>query len=155
MSYCQLVVFNLGLEEYAIDISYAQEIIRIPKFTQLPNTPSFIEGVFNLRGKAIPVFDLKKKFGVYQSERGADSRLLIIELDSMMVGIIVDDVSEVIKIDEQSIQKLNSEIVSISKNSIQGVSIIGQRIIIILNALNLKSEIFKYSLEKELVSWSQ
>jgi purine-binding chemotaxis protein CheW len=50
----------LGLEEYAIDISYAQEIIRIPKFTPLPNTPSFIEGVFNLRGKVIPVFDLKK-----------------------------------------------------------------------------------------------
>jgi len=152
LSYCQLVVFNLGLEEYAIDISYAQEIIRIPKFTRLPNTPSFIEGVFNLRGKVIPVFDLKKKFGVDQSERGIDSRLLIIELDSMMVGIIVDDVSEVIRIDEQSIQKLNSEIVSISKNSIQGISIIGQRIIIILNALNLKSEIFKYNLEKELVS---
>lgn len=70
-----------------------------------------------------------------------------------MVGIIVDDVSEVIRIDEQSIQKLNSEIVSISKNSIQGVSIIGQRIIILLNAINLKSEIFKYNLEKELVSW--
>lgn len=152
MSYCQLVVFNLGLEEYAINISYAQEIIRIPKFTRLPNTPSFIEGVFNLRGKAIPVIDLKKKFGVDQCERSIESRLLIIELDNMMVGIIVDDVSEVIRIDEQSIQKLNSEIVIISKNSIQGVSIIGQRIIIILNALNLKSEIFKYNLEKELVS---
>jgi len=152
LSYCQLVVFNLGLEEYAINISYAQEIIRIPKFTRLPNTPSFIEGVFNLRGKAIPVIDLKKKFGVDQCERSIESRLLIIELDNMMVGIIVDDVSEVIRIDEQSIQKLNSEIVSISKNSIQGVSIIGQRIIIILNALNLKSEIFKYNLEKELVS---
>ncbi|MBX4271147.1 chemotaxis protein CheW [Clostridium estertheticum] len=48
MSYCQLVVFNLGLEEYAINISYAQEIIRIPKFIQLPNTPSFIKGIFNL-----------------------------------------------------------------------------------------------------------
>ena len=91
----------------------------------------------------IPVFDLKKNFGVDQSERS---------VDSMMVGIIVDDVSEVIKIDEQSIQKLNSEIISISKNSRQGISVIGQRIIIILNALNLKSEIFKYNLEKELVS---
>lgn len=152
MSYCQLVVFSLGLEEYAINISYAQEIIRIPKFTRLPDTPSFIEGVFNLRGKVIPVFNLKKKFGVDQSERSIDSRLLIPELDNMMVGIIVDDVSEVIRIDEQTIQKLDSEIVSISKNSIQGISVIDQRIIIILNALKLKSEIFKYSLEKELVS---
>ena len=85
----------------------------IPKFTRLPNTPSFIEGVFNLRDKVIPVFDLLKKFGVDQSDRSIDSRLLILELDSMMVGIIVDNVSEVIKIDEQSIQKLSSEIVSI------------------------------------------
>jgi len=78
LSYCQLVVFSLGLEEYAINISYAQEIIRVPKFTRLPNTSSFVEGVFNLRGKVIPVFDLKKKFGVDQSERSIDSRLLIL-----------------------------------------------------------------------------
>nr|WP_264173061.1 chemotaxis protein CheW [Clostridium estertheticum] len=71
-------------------------------------------------------------------------------MDNMMVGIIVDDVSEVIRVDEQSIQKLDPEIVSISKKSIQGISIIGQRIIILLNALNLKSEIFKYNFEKEL-----
>lgn len=152
LSYCQLVVFNLGLEEYAINISYAQEIIRIPKFTRLPNSPSFIEGVFNLRGKVIPVYNLKKRFGVDQSERNIDSRLLIVELESMMVGIIVDDVSEVIKIDEQSIQKLSSEIVSISQNSIHGIIIIDQRIIIMMNALNLKSEILKYDLEKEMVS---
>ncbi|MGK0467878.1 chemotaxis protein CheW [Clostridium sp.] len=152
MSYCELVVFNLGLEEYAIDISYAQEIIRIPKFTQLPNTPSFIEGVINLRGKIIPVLDLKKRFGIDQSNRGIDSRLLIIELDNMIVGIIVDDVSEVIRIDEQSIQKLSSEIITISQNSIQGISIIDQRIIILLDILNLKSEIFKYDFKKELIS---
>ena len=152
MSYCELVVFNLGLDEYAINISYAQEIIRIPKFTRLPNTPTFIEGVFNLRGKIIPVFNLKKRFGVDQSDVNIDGRLLIIELNSMMVGIIVDDVSEVIKIDEESIQKLSSEIVSISQNSIQGISIIDQRIIIILDVLNLESEIFKYNLENKLIS---
>ena len=152
MSDCQLVVFNLGLEEYAINISYAQEIIRIPKFTQIPNVPSFIEGVINLRGKVIPVFDLKKRFGMGPSERSTNSRLLIIELDSMKVGIIVDDISEVIRIDEQLIQKLSCEIVVFSKNSIQGIIIIDQRIIILLDALNLKSEILKYDLKKELVS---
>ncbi len=151
MGYCQLVVFNLGLEEYAINISCAEEIIRIPKFTKIPNVPSFIEGVINLRGKIISVFDLKKRFGLSQCERSTDSRLLILELDDMKVGIIVDDVSEVIRIDEQSIQNLNSEVATISKNSIQGISIIDNRIIIILNVLNLKSEIFKYNLEKRLV----
>lgn len=152
MSSCQLVVFNLGLEEYAINISYAQEIIRIPKFTKIPNVPVFIEGIFNLRGKVIPVFDLKKRFGIVQTDRGIDSRLLILELDGMKAGIIVDDVSEVIRIDEQSIQNLSDEIVNISKNSIEGITLIDHRIIIILSALELKSEIFKYNIEKEMVS---
>ena len=152
MSSCQLVVFNLGLEEYAINISYAQEIIRIPKFTKIPNVPIFIEGIFNLRGKVIPVFDLKKRFGIVQTDRGVDCRLLILELDGMKAGIIVDDVSEVIRIEEESIQNLSDEIVNISKNSIDGITLIDHRIIIILNALELKSEIFKYNIEKELVS---
>lgn len=152
MSLRQLVVFNLGLEEYAINISYAQEIIRIPKFTPLPNVPDFIEGIINLRGKIIPVFDLKKRFGIGHTERGSDSRLLILELDGMNAGIVVDDVSEVIRVDEASIQNLSNEIVSISKNSIEGLTIIDQRIIIVLNSLELRSEIFKYDLGKESVS---
>lgn len=152
MSSRQLVVFNLGLEEYAINISCAQEIIRIPKFTKIPNVPEFIEGVINLRGKVIPVFDLKKRFGINKTERGIDSRLLILELEGMKAGIIVDDVSEVIRIEEESIQNLSNEIVTISKNSIEGITLISERIIIILSALDLKSEIFKYSVEKELVS---
>lgn len=72
MSYCQLVIFTLGLEEYAIDICQAKEIIRIPKITKIAGLPSFIEGVFNLRGKLIPVFNLKKRFGFDQHERGID-----------------------------------------------------------------------------------
>jgi len=152
LSSYQLVVFNLGIEQYAIDISYAQEIIRIPKITKLPNVPTFIEGIFNLRGKVIPVFDLKKRFGIDQTERGIDSRLLILELDGMNAGIVVDDVSEVIRIEEESIQNLNDEIVNISKNSIEGITLIDQRIIIILNAIELRPEIFKYNFGKEIVS---
>ena len=151
MSSCQLVVFNLGLEEYAIRISHAQEIIRIPKFTKIPNLPSFIEGIINLRDKIIPIFDLKKRFKIDGTERDSDSRLLILELDGMKAGIIVDDVSEVINIDEQLIQNLCDEISGVSKNCVEGISIIDRRVIIVLNALELKSEIFKYNLEKELI----
>jgi purine-binding chemotaxis protein CheW len=152
LSSCQLVVFNLGLEEYAIKISYAQEIIRIPKFTKIPNLPFFIEGIINLRDKIIPVFDLKKKFEINQTERECDSRLLILELDGMKAGIIVDDVSEVMNIDEQLIQNLCDEIAGIRKNCIEGISIIDKRVILILNALELKSEILKFNLDKELIS---
>lgn len=152
MSSCQLVVFNLGLEEYAVNISYAQEIIRIPKITKIPNVPNFIEGIINLRGKIIPILDLKERFNIGHTERGTDSRLLILELDGLKAGIVVDDVSEVVKVEEGTIQQLGDEISSISKESIEGVSLIGQRIIIILSTIKLKTEIFKYNLEKELIS---
>lgn len=151
LSYCQLVVFNLGFEEYAVNISYAQEILRIPKITRIPNVPNFVEGIINLRGKVIPIFDLKKRFGIDESERGIDSRLLILELDGIRLGIIVDDVSEVIKMESDSIEHLVNEMAGISKNSIEGISILGERIIIILNILKLKTEIFKYNLQKELI----
>lgn len=151
MNSCQLVVFTLGIEEYAINISYAQEIIRVPILRRIPSTPDFIEGVFNLRGKVIPVIDLKKRFGFGSSERTEDNRLLILDFYGTKLGIIVDDVSEVVKIDGDMIQSLNDEIAGISKNSIQGITLLGERIIMILDVEKLKSEIFKYNLEKESV----
>lgn len=152
MNTSQLVVFNLGVEEYAIDISYAKEIIRVPKFTKIPNAPYFIEGIFNLRGTVITVIDLKKRFEIDQTERGIDSRLLILEIDGMLVGIIVDDISEVVWIDDLTIQNLGNEITRISKNSIKGVTIMDDRLIILLNVLELKKEVFKYCSGKELES---
>lgn len=151
MDNSQLVVFTLCKEEYAVDINYAKEIIRIPQLTRIPNTPTFLEGIFNLRGKVLPVFDLKKRFEMPKTERGIDSRLLILELDGMKAGIIVDDVSEVLKIDEQSVQCLDDEISGISKNSIEGVYLLDERIIMLLNASKLKSEILKLNFEKERV----
>lgn len=153
MDNSQLVVFTLGKEEYAINIFFTQEIMRIPSLTKMPNTPPFLEGVFNLRGKVIPVFDLKKRFKIAQTERGADSRLLILDLDDMKAGIVVDDVSEVMRINDQSIQNLDNDIVGISKNSIEGICIVEKRIIIVLNASKLRSEIFKLNLAEESVLW--
>jgi Chemotaxis signal transduction protein len=150
MNSCQLVVFNLGNEEYAVDISYAKEIIRIPKLTKIPNVPDFIEGIFNLRGTVITVIDLKKRFGINQTERGVDSRLLILEFDETKIGIIVDDISEVVRTNDLSVQNLGNEIVNISKNSIEGITLMGERLILLLNALKLKSEIFAYCSGKEL-----
>lgn len=148
----QLVVFNLGKEEYAIDISYAKEIIRIPSFTKIPNVPHYIEGVFNLRGTVITVIDLKKRFEISNQERGTDSRLLILDFHEVQIGIIVDDISEVVRIDNLTIQDLDTELISISKNSIEGITIMGERLIILLNALKLKTEIFKFCSGKEIES---
>lgn len=144
MSYVEYVVFCLGSEEYGIEISFAQEIMRIPQqITKIPNMPSYIEGMVNLRGKVIPVIDLKKRFGFEQTERSVDSRLLILDLESSLLGTIVDDVSEVLKIDERSIEKLASEISGIGKNSLKGIGKIDKRMILLLDAMKMKAEVFQ------------
>jgi len=144
MGSSQYVIFSLGEEEYGLNISYAQEIIRVPEqITKLPNMPAFIDGVFNLRGKVIPIIDLKKRFDFAQNERNADNRLLVIDLGNMLVGTIVDDVSEVLMIDEASIENLYSEIAGIGKNCIQGICNMGDRLIVLLDALKMKEEVFQ------------
>lgn len=137
----QLIIFTLGKEEYGIDISYTKEIIRIPQITKMPSMPAFMEGIINLRGKVIPVIDLKKKFGFAQLERCNDHRLLILDLEGVDLGIIVDDVSEVVRVNEQAIEKLSTEIATFGGNSVQGIAKIDQRLILLLNALELKNEI--------------
>lgn len=148
MSSIQLVVFRLGEEEYGIEIGFAQEIIRIPdQITKMPDIPSYIEGLIDLRGKVIPIIDLKKRFGFEQTERSVDNRLLILDLEKMLLGIIVDDVSEVIKIENETIEKLSVEISSLGSSSIQGIARVDERLILVLNALKLKTEVFQSSYE--------
>lgn len=144
MNFLQMVIFSLETGEYGIDISCVQEIIRIPEqITKMPNVPSYIEGMFNLRGKVIYVIDLKKRFNFERSERGVDSRLLILKLDGLMVGIIVDDVSDVLRISEDSVENLCTELNDISNNSIRGICKIDERLILVLEATRLRYEMFQ------------
>ena len=144
MSSIQLVVFRLGEEEYGIEIGFSQEIIRIPaQITKMPDMPSYLKGVIDLRGKVIPIIDLKERFGFRQAERSDDSRLLILDLEDMLLGVLVDDISEVIKIENEVIEKLSVEITSLGNNAIQGIARIDERLILLLNALKLKSEVFR------------
>lgn len=144
MSSIQLVVFRLGEEEYGIEIGFAQEIIRIPaQITKMPDMPSYLKGVIDLRGKVIPIIDLKERFGFRQAERSEDSRLLILDLENMLLGVLVDDISEVIKIEDEAIEKLSVEITSLGNNAIQGIARIDERLILLLNALKLKIEVFR------------
>lgn len=144
MKLSQMVIFSLDKGEYGIDISCAQEIIRIPeKITKIPNVPSYVEGMFNLRGKVIYAVDLKKRFRLEHVERGIDSRLLILKLEDLMVGIIVDDVSDVLRVSEESIENLCTEIGSIGDNSVRGICKTGDRLILILDETRFKKEIFQ------------
>ncbi|MFA6988911.1 MAG: chemotaxis protein CheW [Candidatus Gastranaerophilaceae bacterium] len=94
----QIIIFKLGIEEYAVPITCVQEIIMRQKATRIPKSPSYVEGVINLRGQIIPVIDGKKKFNLIASEKAnsIDERIMVIESEDQTVGMIVDEVSEVI-----------------------------------------------------------
>jgi purine-binding chemotaxis protein CheW len=94
----QLVSFRIGSEEYGVEILNVQEIIKLNIITRIPNAPDFVEGVINLRGRVIPVIDLRKRLGLIKKETDKDTRIIISEIDKSTVGFIVDAVSEVIRI---------------------------------------------------------
>lgn len=94
----QLVSFTIGEEEYGVDILCVQEINRMLNVTQVPNSPSYVDGVINLRGKVIPVIDLRSRFGMPRIARTKDSRIVVVELIGKTVGFVVDAVSEVLRI---------------------------------------------------------
>jgi purine-binding chemotaxis protein CheW len=143
------VVFILNNEEYGIEISYAQEILRVPEqLTLLPNMPSYIEGVINLRGKVIPVIELKKRFG-FSTEQCTDSRLLIIKYEDTQLALKVDDVSEIISLEEEAVQQLNSVISQIGNNSLKGIGKFEDRLILLIDVLRLDKEVFHGEFEME------
>jgi purine-binding chemotaxis protein CheW len=100
----QLIVFKLGSEEYTVPIEVVQEIIMPQKATHIPKAASFIEGVINLRGNVIPVIDGRKKFEISNLETSAETRIIVLELESHTVGLIVDSVSEVVHLKTASIE---------------------------------------------------
>lgn len=100
----QLVVFNLGGETYGVDISLVHEIIRMQSITKVPRTPHFVEGVINLRGRIVPVIDLHKRFSLPLSEETQHSRIIVVEVIGITVGMIVDSVSEVLRLPADNIE---------------------------------------------------
>ncbi len=94
----QLVSFKIGNEEFGVDILKVQEINRMMDITRVPNSPSYVEGVINLRGKVIPVVDLRQRLGLESKERDKHTRIIVMELTGKVVGFVVDAVSEVLRI---------------------------------------------------------
>lgn len=94
----QLVSFTLANEEFGIDIALVEEINRPTHITRVPNAPEFVVGVINLRGKVIPIIDLRKRFGMQSVEMDKSTRIIVVEVKSKTVGFIVDSVREVRRI---------------------------------------------------------
>ena len=129
----QCVVFSLGEEYYGIDIFQVREIIRIPTIVKLPQAPEFVEGVINLRGGVIPVLDLRRRFGMGKAEDEAGRCIVVVELGEQTLGVIVDGVSEVLEIDEASIEPLSPYVAPAEARSVSGIAKVGERLIILLD----------------------
>ena len=129
----QLVTFSLGEEEFGVDIMKVQEIIRIPPITQVPNAPAYVEGVINLRGNIIPVVNLRKRFCMPSGEETDLSRIVVLQFDGKVFGVRVDGVTEVLRLDSNSIEPPPPVALGMDAHYIRGVGKIGERLLILLN----------------------
>jgi len=132
-----LVGFFLQGEEYALDISQVQEIIRVGGWTRVPNAPGHIKGVINLRGRIIPVVDPKVRMGFAPGEPTKDSRIMVIELGRKVVGMLVDSVSQVLRLPLRTIEEAPSEVMEADKGFVKGVGKMDGRLIILLDFARL------------------
>lgn len=135
--YKQLVSFRIGDEEFGVDILVVQEIIRLPIITPIPNAPRFILGMINLRGRIIPVIDLRKRLkiaGKKPTQNDRKTRVLIVEMQSNVMGFIVDSVSEVMRVPVSEIEPTPHLVVSsIEAEYIKGVIKLPKRLVVLLD----------------------
>lgn len=128
----QLVAFFLQGEEFAVDIQKVREVLKLPPITPLPQSLDFIEGVINLRGEVIPVVDLRKRFRLAKTAKSDKARIIIVEIDEGMVGLIVDSVTEVLHLSASAIEGPPRRLAGTRTEFISGVGKLGERLIIIL-----------------------
>ena len=129
----QLVVFKLGREDYGISILQVQEIKRIMDITRVPNSPDYIKGVINLRGSVLPVIDLKKRLALPASEDTEDTRIIIVKVEDIVVGLIVDGVSEVTSLSSDNVEPPQTVVSGVSAQYLSGVGKQEDNLLILLN----------------------
>ncbi len=128
-----IVGFRVGSETFGVPISMVHEIVRVPAITAVPESPDCVEGVINLRGRIIPVVDLRKRFGEKSVASGKKNRILVAEVDSKMIGLIVDAASEVLKIPPSEVDPPPNVFEEGEVNYVTGVGKLGGRLIIMID----------------------
>jgi purine-binding chemotaxis protein CheW len=137
----QLVSFTLNDEMYGVDILRVQEINRMVSITKIPQTPEYIEGVINLRGKVIPIIDIRKKFQIFAKEWNKDTRIIVVDVKGAVVGMVVDSVSEVLRIPKSSIEPAPKITSSIDTDYITGVVKLDDKLLIFLEVDKIAVEV--------------
>lgn len=133
----QLVVFTLGDESYGVSIEAVNTIIRLPDITRVPHTPAFVEGVINLRGVIVPVIDLRKRFQLEATQATKATRVVVVEHSGMLVGMVVDAVTETLRLSSMNIEPLSPMVLSVDSQYLRGVGKLGERLIILLALENV------------------
>jgi purine-binding chemotaxis protein CheW len=131
------VGFRIGGETFALPIARVREIVRVPPITAVPDAPACVEGVINLRGRIIPVMDLRKRFGEPAVTAPKKNRILVTEVDGRLVGLIVDAASEVLKIPPAEIESVPDLLADGGVDYVTGMSKLDSRLIILVDAAKL------------------
>ena len=141
-------VFDLSTESYGVDIGAVREIIRLQEITRVPRTPEFVEGVINLRGGVIPVIDLRKRFALPVADETSDNRIVVVDISGQNIGVVVDAVTEVLRISSDSIEPPSSVITTSESEYLLGIAKLDDRLIILLDLNQVLSEADQDALEE-------
>ena len=126
-----LVLCHLAGEDYGLDVGWVREIIPWQQITRVPRTPPFVEGIINLRGHIIPVLDLRRRLGLPEGERDRRTRIVVVEREETVVGLVVDAVSEVIRLPAAAIEP-PAQVLAVDAGFVQGIARHGDRLILVL-----------------------
>jgi len=129
----QIVVFSLHDQVYGVNIASVLEIIRTESVTKVPGTPVFIEGIINLRGKVVPVMDLAVRFGMPPSHISDTTRVIIVEAGGVTMGMIVNSVSEVLRIPASNLEAIPALISGSSIEALRGVALVDKQMVVLLD----------------------
>jgi purine-binding chemotaxis protein CheW len=136
----QLVSFNIGGEEFGVDILKVQEINRMLEVTRVPNAPEYVDGVINLRGKVIPIIDLRRRFDMERREHDKNTRIVVVELQGKVVGFVVDAVREVLRIPKSVTEPPPPIVAGINAEYITAVGKLEDRLLILLDLEGVLSD---------------
>ncbi len=128
----QVVSFTVGKEDYGVHIGQVQEIIRMTNITHLPQTESYVKGVINLRGNIIPIIDMRTKFNMDSLDYSELTRVIVVNMSDKLVGMVVDSVARVLELPEKEIEEAPEIIHGLSREYIDGIGKLDEKMIIIL-----------------------
>ena len=144
----QMISFAISEEDYGVDIQTVKEVIRHREITRLPKAPPFVKGVINLRGDVIPIVDLRERFDMEQQEYTDMTRVMVVEVGGRSIGMVVDSVSHVLRIEQDQIEPPPPCVGKISEEYIRGVGKVAEKLIVLLNIDKILSEEEKTELDK-------